>query len=183
MRKPVGFDPNARNRRLASWFAPHVRRELELIAFHLDNLGTSDAELAGILTACLSAILYKVSSRSSDTDGTWVDRHVPRGAAARHFAQRIELLTSGLHDMSRSPGAPPDVFERDARRLGDVVPHGSACGSTSWRCATATSTPARSARAAASRTTPTPGPPGAPRSPTRSMRSRASSRRAARPPS
>ena len=128
MRRPVGFDPNARNRRLASWFAPHVRRELELIAFHLDNLATSDAELAGILTACLSAILYKVSSRTSDTDGTWVDRNVPRGAAARHFAQRVELLTSGLHDLARTPGAPPEVFERDARRLGDVVPAGSAAG-------------------------------------------------------
>lgn len=128
MRKPVGFDPNARNRRLASWFSPHVRRELEQIAFHLDNLRASDAELAGILTACLSAILYKVSSRSSDTDGTWVARNVPRGAAARHFAQRIELLTSGLHDMARGPLAPPDVFERDARRLREVVPDGSAGG-------------------------------------------------------
>jgi putative RNA methylase family UPF0020 len=128
MRKPVGFDPNARNRRLASWFAPHVRRELELLAFHLDNLATSDPELAAILTACLSAILYKVSSRTSDTDGTWVDRNVPRGAAARHFAQRVELLTAGLHDLARTPGPPPDVFERDARRLGDVVPAGSAAG-------------------------------------------------------
>ena len=128
MRKPVGFDPNALNRRLASWFAPHVRRELELLAGHLDNLATSDPELAGILTACLSAILYKVSSRTSDTDGTWVDRNVPRGAAARHFAQRVELLTAGLHDLARTPGAPPEVFERDARRLGDVVPAGSAAG-------------------------------------------------------
>jgi hypothetical protein len=59
-RKPVGFDPNARNRRLAAWFAPHVRRELEMIAFHLDELRERDAELANVLTACLSAILYKV---------------------------------------------------------------------------------------------------------------------------
>src|SRR5262245_31176891 len=36
LRRPAGFDPNARNRRLARWFAPHVRRELELIASHLD---------------------------------------------------------------------------------------------------------------------------------------------------
>jgi len=128
LRKPVGFDPNARNRRLASWFAPHVRRELEQIAFHLDHLGTSDPELAGVLTACLSAILYKVSSRSSDTDGTWVDRNVPRGAAARHFAQRVELLTSGLHDLARTPGATPEIIEHDARGLGDLVPAGSAAG-------------------------------------------------------
>jgi hypothetical protein len=124
----VGFDPNARNRRLASWFAPHVRRELELIAFHLDNLAQSDAELAGILTACLSAILYKVSSRASDTDGTWVDRNVPRGAPARHFARRVELLTAGLDDLARTPGAIPLVFERDARRLGEIIPDGTAGG-------------------------------------------------------
>jgi hypothetical protein len=128
MRKPVGFDPNARNRRLASWFAPHVRRELELIAFHLDNLTAQDPELAGLLTACLSAILYKVSSRTSDTDGTWVDRNVPRGAAARNFALRVELLTSGLHDLARGPGPVPEIFERDARRLGDVIPDGTAAG-------------------------------------------------------
>jgi SAM-dependent methyltransferase len=128
MRTPAGFDPNARNRRLASWFAPHVRRELELIAFHLDTLRANDPELAGILTACLSAILYKVSSRASDTDATWVDRNVPRGAAARHFAQRVELLTAGLADLSRGPGALPEIFERDARRLGEVIPDGSAAG-------------------------------------------------------
>lgn len=126
LRKPRGFDPNARDRRLASWFAPHVRRELELIAAHLDELRARDRELADVLTACLSAILYKVSSRTSDTDGTWVDRNVPRGAAARHFAQRVELLVAGLGDFPQ--GAPPDVFEIDARALADVVPDGSAGG-------------------------------------------------------
>lgn len=126
MRKPVGFDPNARNRRLAAWFAPHVRRELEMIAYHLDELRERDAEIANVLTACLSAILYKVSSRTSDTDGTWVDRNVPRGAAARHFQQRVELLFAGLGDFP--PGAPPDIFEMDARKLADVVPEGTAGG-------------------------------------------------------
>jgi SAM-dependent methyltransferase len=127
-RKPAGFDPNARNRRLASWFAPHVRRELELIASHLDELRGHDAELAGVLTACLSAILYKVSSRASDTDGTWVERNVPRGAPARHFAQRVELLAAGLDDLSRARGVTPEVVERDARRLREVVADGSAAG-------------------------------------------------------
>jgi hypothetical protein len=125
-RKPVGFDPNARNRRLAAWFAPHIRRELELIAVHLDELREHDAELANVLTACLSAILYKVSSRTSDTDGTWVDRNIPRGAAARHFIQRVELLFAGLGDFP--PGSPPEIFEMDARKLGDVVPDGTAGG-------------------------------------------------------
>jgi hypothetical protein len=126
MRRPRGFDPNARDRRLASWFAPHVRRELEAIAALLDELSGQDAELAGVLTACLSAILYKVSSRTSDTDGTWVDRAVPRGAAARLFAQRVDLLVAGLADFP--PGSPAEVHELDARRLGEVVPAGTAAG-------------------------------------------------------
>ncbi|MGN6109354.1 MAG: hypothetical protein ACTHU0_29875, partial [Kofleriaceae bacterium] len=124
MRRPVGFDPNARNRRLAAWFAPHVRRELELIAGHLDELRPRDPELADVLTACLSAILYKVSSRTSDTDGTWVDRNIARGAPARLFSQRVELLVAGLADLA--PGDPGRVFEIDARRLHEVVPDGSA---------------------------------------------------------
>lgn len=119
MRKPAGFDPNARNRRLASWFAPHVRRELEMIAVHIDELAERDAELAAALTACLSAILYKVSSRTSDTDRTWVDRSIARGAAARLFAQRADLLVAGLADFR--PGPPAEVYERDARELPAIL--------------------------------------------------------------
>ena len=73
-----------------------------------------------------SAILYKVSSRTSDTDTTWVDRNVPRGAAGRHFAQRVELLAAGLQDMMQGRGGPPSIHETDARRLADVVPDGTA---------------------------------------------------------
>ena len=127
-RKPVGFDPNARNRRLAAWFAPHVRRELELLAWHLDQLREHDAELAAILTACLSAILYKVSSRTSDTNDTWVQRNIGRGAAARHFAMRVDLLVDGLHELSRGSGPPTDLYEIDARTLGSVIPDGSIAG-------------------------------------------------------
>lgn len=112
-RKPVGFDPNARNRRLASWFQPHTRRELEMIAALIDEI--EDEPIHKVLTACLSAILYKVSSRTSDTDGTWVDRNIARGNAARLFAQRVELLAAGLADMGK--GGPPDVVEGDARKL------------------------------------------------------------------
>ncbi|HEY1557633.1 MAG TPA: hypothetical protein VGF94_22530 [Kofleriaceae bacterium] len=128
LRGPAGFDPNARNRRLASWFAPHVRRELEDMAARIDELRERDAELAGVLLACLSAVLYKVSSRTSDTDPTWIERHVARGAAARLFVQRAELLVAGLTDLSRAHASLPELFEHDARRLGDVVANGSACG-------------------------------------------------------
>lgn len=121
-RKPAGFDPNGRNRRLASWFQPHTRRELEMIGALIEEV--EDEPIRNVLLACLSAILYKVSSRTSDTDGTWVDRNIARGNAARLFATRVELLCAGLDDMGR--GEPPDVFEKDARRLHEIVPDGSA---------------------------------------------------------
>jgi hypothetical protein len=126
LRGVAGFDPNARNRRLAKWFAPHVRRELELIAAHLDRVREDDGELADVLTAALSAILYKVSSRTSDTDPTWIDRRIARGAPVRLFAQRVEILCAGLDDMSRIAGAPPDVIRADARALGEHVAAGTA---------------------------------------------------------
>ena len=121
-RKPEGFDPNARNRRLASWFQPHTRRELEMIGALIEQV--EDEPIRRVLTACLSAILYKVSSRTSDTDGTWVDRNIARGNAARLFATRVELLAAGLDDMGR--GDPPDVLEHDARGLYDIVDDGTA---------------------------------------------------------
>jgi hypothetical protein len=105
-----------------------VRRELELIAARLDELGERDRDLADVLTACLSAVLYKVSSRTSDTDATWVQRAVPRGAAARLIAQRAELLAAGLDDLARVRSPVPEVFELDSRRLGEVVEAGAAAG-------------------------------------------------------
>ena len=128
LRKPRGFDPNARNRRLASWFAPHVRRELEDLAARIDEVAEDDGEVAGILTACVSAILYKVSSRTSDTDGTWVDRNIGRGMAARLFVQRVDLLVAGLDDLAKTHAPLPEVHELDIRKLADVVPDGSAAG-------------------------------------------------------
>lgn len=125
-RGPVGFDPNARNRRLAPWFAPHVRRELEDLAARIDDVRHTDAELADVLAAALSAILYKVSFRASDTDPSKITRHIARGGPARLFAQRVELLVAGLDDLGRTRGAPPEVLEHDARRLGEIVPDGGA---------------------------------------------------------
>ena len=128
LRKVAGFDPNARNRRLASWFAPHVRRELEFLAGQLDALRTDDAELADILTACLSAILYKVSSRTSDTDATWIDRNVGRGQPSRLFAQRTDLLVAGLDDLAKVHGPIAELHELDVRKLSTVIPDGTAAG-------------------------------------------------------
>jgi hypothetical protein len=126
LRKPRGFDPNARDRRLASWFAPHVRRELEDLAARIDEL--DDKDIAGVLLACLSAVLYKVSSRTSDTDPTWVERNVARGQAARLFSQRVDLLTAGLADLAKRHAPLPEVHERDIRTLDAIIPDGTAAG-------------------------------------------------------
>jgi hypothetical protein len=128
LRAPAGFDPNARNRRLARWFAPHVRRELEYMAARIDEVRASDAEIGDALFVALSAVLYKVSSRASDTDPSWVERAVARGAASRLFVQRIELLCAGLDDLARTPGPLPEVIEADARTLVDRLGAGSVAG-------------------------------------------------------
>jgi hypothetical protein len=125
-RKPEGFDPNARNRRVGPWFLPHVRRELEDIAARIEEV--EDRELAEVLTVGLSAILYKVSCRASDTDPSRVERRIGRGMAARLFNERIGLLCAGLDDLGRGRIAPPTVLEHDARKLADVVAPGNAAG-------------------------------------------------------
>ena len=117
VRAPEGFDPNARQRRIGKWFAPHVRRELESIAGAIDEVAQDDAELAEVLLMALSGILYKVSHRRSDTDPSWVERAVARGAAARLFGDRVEMIIAGLDDLARVPGPLPQVFEADARAL------------------------------------------------------------------
>ena len=128
LRKPVGFDPNARDRRLKSWFAPHVRRELEDLAARIDELAEDDVELAGVLRACLSSMLYKVSSRTSDTDATWIARNIGRGQPSRLFVQRVELLAAGLADLSKVHAPLPEISELDVRHLGDAVADGTAGG-------------------------------------------------------
>lgn len=127
-RKPEGFDPNARNRRVQPWFPPHVRRELEDIAARIDTVRGQDAELGDVLTVCLSAILYKVSYRASDTDPRKVQKTIARGMAARLFAQRVELLVAGLHDLAHRKAPPPEVLQGDTRRLHEAVPDGTAGG-------------------------------------------------------
>jgi len=116
-RGPKGFDPNARSRLVGKWFSPHIRRELETIASAIDDVRTDDEELAEFLTMALSAALYKVSHRKSDTDPTWVERNVPRGAAARWFGERVSMVTAGLEDLAQGRRPLPVVYEADARDL------------------------------------------------------------------
>lgn len=117
-RSPGGVDAAWRNRRLLPWFAPHVRRELEHMAGLIDEMREPDAALADVLTVILSSLLYKVSRRASDTDATRVERRIGRGASARLFQERTDLLVTGLSEMSRSSRSPAgEVHCGDARDL------------------------------------------------------------------
>ena len=117
----AGRDPSARDRRIAEWFAPHVRRELEQMARLIDDEG--DRELREHLRVILSSILYKVSRRASDTDPRRVERNIARGNPARLFAARAELLCAGLDDLAARRGPIPKVLVGDARHL-EVEPGG-----------------------------------------------------------
>ncbi|WP_428262595.1 hypothetical protein [Haliangium sp.] len=116
-----GVDPVQRSRQLEGWFPPHVRRELEHLARSIDDLRRDDAELAEVLTVVLSSILYKVSRRASDTDPRRIERHIARGAAARLFEQRVELLCTGLAGFDAAASPPAEVHLGDARHLDEVA--------------------------------------------------------------
>lgn len=116
---PLRKSPVARDRRIAEWFAPHVRRELEHVAALIDD--EPDREIADILRVVLSSILYKVSRRASDTDPRRVERHIARGNPSRLFAARAELLCAGLDDLAARRGPMPRLLVADARRL-EVAP-------------------------------------------------------------
>lgn len=111
----AGKNPSSRDRRIAEWFAPHVRRELEQLAALID--GETDRELREHLRIVLSSILYKVSRRASDTDPRRVERNIARGNPSRLFAARAELLCAGLDELAARRGPMPRILVGDARRL------------------------------------------------------------------
>jgi tRNA G10 N-methylase Trm11 len=115
--RPIGPSPTARARALGPWFLPHVRRELEDLLTRIEDVVADDAEAAAILKVPLSAILYKVSLRASETDASQVDKKIARGMATRLYADRIEQLWDGLNALAHRPGAEVAVHEADAREL------------------------------------------------------------------
>ncbi len=117
-RAPRGADPKQRDRGLEGWFSPHVRRELEFLAAAIDEVKADDKGLAAVLEVLLSSILYKVSRRAADTDPSTATRRVARGAAARLFRQRVEMLAAGLDELCAVPAAGrPRILRGDARNL------------------------------------------------------------------
>lgn len=117
-RAPAGSDRAERDRLLSTWFAAHVRRELEFLAEAIDRDRDRDPEAAQILEVVLSSILYKASRRASDTSAEHVDRRIARGAPARWFGRRLTELCDGLDELVRRGPAPlPAVHCGDARAL------------------------------------------------------------------
>ncbi len=115
---PSGVNQEERDRKLGDWFAPHVRREVEFLAARVQEWIERDEELGRIMQVLLSSLLYKVSRRASDTDTSRVERRIGRGAAARLFGGRLDLLLAGLDDLATSSEAPvPQVELGDARDL------------------------------------------------------------------
>lgn len=115
---PRGVSAEARNAALSGWFAPHVRRELEHLAAEIDATAGDDTELLRALRVSLSAILYKVSRRASETAPEKIERNVGRGQPARLFRQRADMLAAGLEDVAAAADAPiPRVVVGDARDL------------------------------------------------------------------
>ncbi|RMH39502.1 MAG: hypothetical protein D6689_16390 [Deltaproteobacteria bacterium] len=113
-RTPRGADPAQRQRQLARWFAPHVRRELEALAAAVD---AEPANLRVPLAAALSAILYKASRRESDTVPAEVERLIARGAPSRWFRDRAHVLADGLDALAVASAPRVAVARGDARAL------------------------------------------------------------------
>jgi SAM-dependent methyltransferase len=115
-----GYEPPPHRKRkrgseLDEWFPKHVRREIEFL--YTAIVGQKD-EVAKLLSVPLSAVLYKVSLRASDTDRTKVERRIGRGAATRHFRERVDLWFEGLDELAGAHRAPiPKIIAGDARRL------------------------------------------------------------------
>ncbi len=117
-RQPVG--DSYRNRQLAGWFPPHVRRELEYLADRIAVVAEGNRDQGDILWVALSSILYKVSYRASDTDDSKVERNIARGNSARLFDARVQALLDGLEELAENRvSGRPRIYEGDARKLGD----------------------------------------------------------------
>jgi hypothetical protein len=104
-------------------FDPHVLLELDSVRAGIEDLGRSDAAAADALYLVLSAILVKVSRRSSDTSETSSSRRIAAGYPTKLFLRKAEELSRRLAAFRAllPPGArAARVEEDDATRLRSV---------------------------------------------------------------
>ncbi|AUX36583.1 MULTISPECIES: DNA methyltransferase [Sorangium] len=106
-------------------FEPHVLLELDGLRVGLDRLAGHGADaLRADLELVLSAILTKLSRRTSDTSEHELPRRIAAGYPARLFVRKAEELARRLADVAAPLSASPPalVEEGDARVLRGVAP-------------------------------------------------------------
>ncbi|XXX75057.1 DNA methyltransferase [Sorangium sp. So ce134] len=106
-------------------FEPHVLLELDGLRVGLDRLAGHGADaLRADLELVLSAILTKLSRRTSDTSEHELPRRIAAGYPARLFVRKAEELAQRLADVAAPLSASPPalVEEGDARVLRGVEP-------------------------------------------------------------
>jgi hypothetical protein len=105
-------------------FDPHVLLELDSLRAGIAQLVKDDDRTRGALELVLSAILVKVSRRTSDTSSAVAARRIAAGFPARLFARKTEELARRLADFAAllpANSAPARVALDDAARLRSVA--------------------------------------------------------------
>jgi hypothetical protein len=105
-------------------FDPHVLLELDSLRAGIGTAAPEAPDVREALELVLSAILVKVSRRTSDTSAELRPRRLAAGFTARLFARKAEELSRRLGELAAllPPDAPqPRVLTDDSARL-RVVP-------------------------------------------------------------
>ena len=109
-----GLSKKKRDQILKGWFSRHVRAELEFLVSLITELKGTDPLVIDALKICLSSVVVKASNQESDSQKTATTKHIGRGACARWFKSRVDLLCQGLNDLSQSPNQETDMFLANA---------------------------------------------------------------------
>ena len=105
-------------------FDPHVLLELDSLRAGIASHARDDAAAAEALELVLSAILVKVSRRTSDTSAANAPRRIAAGFTARLFARKAAELARRLAEFTAlvpAEAAPARVSVDDAARLRTVA--------------------------------------------------------------
>ncbi len=93
-------------------FSPHVYNELIALQAAINK---EKPDIREALLMCLSAIVTKVSKKTSETDRRLVHKSIGRGLPSKLFMQRAIELRDGLHATETSPVV--WALQADARKL------------------------------------------------------------------
>ena len=102
---------------VASWFLPHVWRELDALGQTVDRV--ADRVLHETLLLVLSSLLTKVSRRESETSERVRWKPITAGFTSHLFIERARELERGLAALAKAAGrgVAAEVALADARRL------------------------------------------------------------------